>query len=103
MITGNMKTLLTHLLNHGYTYLAKDPCDNSLYAYKTKPYLEEDFYTLSNEQLEEPYAVLSMNARGIDMFIKDHNLTDLYGVNVKAMSLLEIDTKEPVAIKSLFE
>ena len=36
-LTTDMKTLLRHLLDYGYTYLAKDPGNNAVYAYTAKP------------------------------------------------------------------
>lgn len=97
-----IKTLLRALLDCGYCYLARDPGDRSLYAYRTRPHLEDDFYTLSDEEMERSYSCIMLTPGGIDMFINDHDISELYNANPSELARIPVDaTDEPVEINAL--
>ena len=97
-MTNDMRLLLKALYNYGYRYLARDPDDRNLYAYQKKPYLDDGCYVLP----EENYVCLLLTPGGIDMFINDHDIAELYHADPKALAKLPVDAMaEPVELASL--
>lgn len=100
-LTTDMKTVLRHLLDYGYTYLAKDPGNNIVYAYTAKPHLEENFYTLSDQEMARGHRELIMTSDGIEMFINDHDIDELYEIDTETLGCFDVDAAHPVEIESL--
>lgn len=63
--TEHMTKLFKALYDYGYRYLARDPDDKNLYAYKDKPHLKDGCYVLSDEQMERGYCCLLLTEGGI--------------------------------------
>ena len=97
-MTDDMRLLLKALYDYGYWYLARDPDDRNLYAYQKKPYLDDGCYVLP----EENYVCLLLTSGGIDMFINDHDIAELYHADPEALAELPVDAMaEPVELASL--
>ena len=97
-MTDDMRLLLKALYDYGYRYLARDPDDRNLYAYQKKPYLDDGCYVLP----EENYVCLLLTSGGIDMFINDHDIAELYHADPDALAELPVDAMaEPVELASL--
>lgn len=97
-----IKTLLEALMDHGYLYLARDPDDGSLFAYRALPHLEDGCYTLSDKDMERGYSCLLLAARSIEMFIDDHDICALYHADPKALARIPVDAREkPILIDTL--
>lgn len=97
-MTDDMRLLLKALYDYGYRYLARDPDDRNLYAYQKKPYLDDGCYVLP----EENYVCLLLTSGGIDMFINDHDIAELYHADPEALAELPVDAMaEPVELASL--
>lgn len=97
-MTDDMRLLLKALYDYGFRYLARDPDDQNLYAYQKKPYLDDGCYVLP----EENYVCLLLTPGGIDMFINDHDIAELYHADPNALAELPVDAMaEPVELASL--
>lgn len=97
-MTNDMRLLLKALYDYGFRYLARDPDDRNLYAYQKKPYLDDGYYVLP----EENYVCLLLTSGGIDMFINDHDIAELYHADPNALAELPVDAMaEPVELASL--
>lgn len=97
-MTDDMRLLLKALYDYGFRYLARDPDDRNLYAYQKKPYLDDGCYVLP----EENYVCLLLTSGGIDMFINDHDIAELYHADPNALAELPVDAMaEPVELASL--
>lgn len=97
-MTDDMRLLLKALYDYGYRYLARDPDDRNLCAYQKKPYLDDGYYVLP----EENYVCLLLTSGGIDMFINDHDIAELYHADPEALAKLPVDAMaEPVELASL--
>lgn len=97
-MTNDMRLLLKALYDYGYRYLARDPDDRNLCAYQKKPYLDDGYYVLP----EENYVCLLLTSGGIDMFINDHDIAELYHADPNALAKLPVDAMaEPVELASL--
>lgn len=97
-MTDDMRLLLKALYDYGFRYLARDPDDRNLYAYQKKPYLDDGCYVLP----EENYVCLLLTTGGIDMFINDHDIAELYHADPDALAELPVDAMaEPVELASL--
>lgn len=97
-MTDDMRLLLKALYDYGFRYLARDPDDRNLYAYHKKPYLDDGCYVLP----EENYVCLLLTSGGIDMFINDHDIAELYHADPNALAELPVDAMaEPVELASL--
>ena len=100
--TEHMTKLFKTLYDYGYRYLARDPEDKSLYAYKDKPHLEDGCYVLSDEQMERGYCCLLLTEGGIRMFLDDHDISELDDANLAELSRMPVDAEaEPVELAAL--
>lgn len=100
--TEHMTKLFKALYDYGYRYLARDPEDKSLYAYKDKPHLEDGCYVLSDEQMERGYCCLLLTEGGIRMFLDDHDISELDDADLTELSRMPIDAEaEPVELAAL--
>lgn len=70
IMNENIKTFLNVLHEYGYLYLARDPDDHSLYAYKSKPHLEDGCYVLSDNEMEQGFSCFLITPGSVETFIK---------------------------------
>ena len=101
-MTEHMTKLFKALYDYGYRYLARDPEDKSLYAYRDKPHLEDGCYVLSDEQMERGYCCLLLTEGGIRMFLDDHDISELDDADLSKLARMPIDAEaEPVELAAL--
>ena len=96
------KVLLTLLKKHGYKYIACDPEDQMLCAYKYMPTLEDGYYTLTEEQMDERYSCFVISPAHIRMFIHDFNVHILNSANLTKCCQIPVHAEDgPVCISKL--
>lgn len=93
----NIKTFLNALHEYGYLYLARDPEDHNLYAYKSKPHLEDGCY-----ETEQIFSCFPITPRSVETFINDHDIEKLYEADPNEISNIPVQAiDKPVLIETL--
>ena len=98
----NIKTFLNVLHEYGYLYLARDPDDHNLYAYKSKPHLEDGCYMLSEVEMEQGFSRFLITPGSVETFINDYDIEKLYEADPNEISNMPVQAiDEPVLIETL--
>lgn len=97
IMNENIKIFLNVLHEYGYLYLARDPEDHNLYAYKFKPHLEDGCY-----ETEQIFSCFPITPSSVETFINDHDIEKLYEANPEEISNMPVQAiDEPVLIETL--
>lgn len=97
IMNENIKIFLNVLHEYGYLYLARDPEDHSLYAYKFKPHLEDGCY-----ETEQIFSCFPITPRSVETFINDHDIEKLYEADPEEISRIPVQAiDKPVLIETL--